>query len=223
LIADGFETARSLVVNAEDNTIYVAGRKDGDNGIWAVSVDGGAVKAIAGSNAWLPQGLDLVEEQQTDMLYFTGTDPGTGDQGVWRVQLPDGAVQAVPGAVPVEAADGVARSTDAVYVVGTGTNGGTLIRIKDGASSKMVDGITLGTPAGIALTLDESTLLVSALADDGSSEVVLVNLDDASVTTFNDVIKANTGSGGVHRAKDENTFVWAGSTNTGTVYKIKLD
>lgn len=219
LIADGFDSARNLVVNAQNNTVYVAGSRDGQDGIFAVAVDGSGVSSLAGTGAYSPQALDLVIEQQVDMLYFSGYDPGNHSAGIWRMQLPNGTVQPVPGAVPLTAPDGVAVGTEAIYIVGAGQNGGSLYRLAEGAASQMVEGLRLGTPAGIALTLDQSTLLISSLSADQHSEVVLVNLEDASTSTFNEGIAENTSSGGVHRAKDVDVFVWAGS---GKTYRIDL-
>ena len=90
----------------------------------------------------------------------------------------------------------------------------------------LVRKVTLGAPAGMALTQDESTLLVSSLAADGTSQVLIVDLATGATSTFNGTIGASHASGGLHRAQNNNTFAWCGVTvgngGAGTVFRVTL-
>ena len=78
-------------------------------------------------------------------------------------------------------------------------------------------------PAGVALTLDDTTLLVSGLDAHGHSQVYLIATGTGAIATFaGGGIGDNTGSGGVHRAVDRSIFGWAGRSGGGTVYSIGL-
>ena len=82
-----------------------------------------------------------------------------------------------------------------------------------------------GDPAGIALTLDESLLLVSALETNRDSSMVLViDLATLRLGVVNQVIGANIGSGGLHRAQGRNLLAWCGVTvgGGGIVYRVEL-
>lgn len=151
-------------------------------------------------------------------LYFTGEDPDSGTIGVFKVDQDGGTPELVAsgmGSVPtglVVAEDGT------VYSAADGSlyEGGT----------EIASGLTLGQPAGLALTPDESTVMVSAVGD-GHSEAVLVNRTDRSVSIFDDVISENVGSGGLHRAQQDPTlYAWcgvtAGTTGGGVVYRISF-
>jgi DNA-binding beta-propeller fold protein YncE len=100
-----------------------------------------------------------------------------------------------------------------------------IVRIKDGEASLFASGFATGYPAGIAVTTDESTLIVSGEAPDRSDAVYLFNVEDPSAGAT--VVRAEfsveqSSSAGLKARRGENTFVWAsGSFNGGTVYKIK--
>jgi len=221
-IAGGFDDLENVVISSDGKTAYVVGRKDGgESSIFSIPVEGGAVSVLV--EGYEAQLIDLSVEGSQDMLTFSGFDPMSGNPGVFKVPASGGVPSVVVGDLPVDLPAGVAVGTQAIYLAAEGETGGEVYQIENGAASRIVQGIQLGTPGGIALTLDESTLLVSALAEDHSSEVVVVNLSDNSTTIFNDTISANQGSGGVHRASSMNRFAWAGyGSGGGRVYQIDL-
>ena len=95
--------------------------------------------------------------------------------------------------------------------------------LADGRTEVVVDGLAVGHPAGIALTVDEKTILVSAF-DPAAGTDVVYTVDAAShaVGTFTDKIGAFTESAGLHRARNADVFAWVDSSanQTGTVYAL---
>lgn len=125
--------------------------------------------------------------------------------------------------------DGVTRTDDGtLYVTGEAVGGagaeeGAVFEIVDGAPVVLADGIHIGTPAGVAITPDDATVMVSSLSDEGTSQVVLVSRADGSTSIFDDVINENTDSGGLHRAADvPNVYAWvdAPSGGPGGIHRV---
>lgn len=78
-----------------------------------------------------------------------------------------------------------------------------------------------GNPAGIALTLDGSLLLVSS--HDGTSsasQVLVINTTTLHKGIVNTVISANDASGGLHRAYNSSELVWVDLD--GRIYVVRL-
>ncbi|MSP61424.1 MAG: hypothetical protein EXR72_13965 [Myxococcales bacterium] len=170
-----------------------------------------------------PRGLD-VRGDDDDRVYFTGTTR-QGIPAVFRSVGGDDARVLYRGA-PLRAPDAVAAARGGdVFVTDTPDvpGAGRVLRISNGRVHELASGLWLGSPAGVALTLDERTLLVSGLDDSGHSLVYLIDLASGAVSTFNDVIGANTTSGGLHRAARADVFSWADSSSPdrgGRVYRI---
>ena len=80
--------------------------------------------------------------------------------------------------------------------------------------------------AGVALTLDESLLLVSALdVTFGTSQVLVINLATQEQGIVNKSIGVNHASGGLHRAHNRNFMAWCGVTaggGGGLVYRVEF-
>ena len=100
---------------------------------------------------------------------------------------------------------------------------GQVFKIASGAVTVLVQKVRTGNPAGIALTTDGSTLLVSAMQPDGKSDQVLVvNTATGASSSVTDVVGQNSAAGGVHRAYQSNLFSWADRTcrSRGCVYSV---
>lgn len=163
---------------------------------------------------YAPVALDSVD----DWIYFSGTNTGEGSPGVFRVPLAGGDVEVVQTGYPEVPTGIVVSAEGTVYAAAAGA-------LYEGATA-IASGLTLGTPAGLALTPDDGSVMVSSLAADGSSQALLVNRTDHSQTPFNQGISQNVGSGGLHRAQqDESLYAWCGVTvgTGGTVYRIDLN
>ncbi len=216
-----FLGARGLVVDPNDGTLYVADPVA--VGMSSIGTDLGSPRTIPGTENYAANAMDIIG----GTLYLTGwlMDMSTGDQvpqstGAWSVPVAGGDVSTIAASVPSQDPSGIAVASDgSVYVAGSGDNGGTVWEVSTGTANVVVDGLTLGNPAGIALNPDESALLISALDASGHAEVVIVSLADGSTTTWNGTIGANTAAGGLHRAAGDSTqYAWCG-VNAG-VYHV---
>ncbi len=199
-----FEHARAVVADST-RFVYVA-----DTGVDAVfSYDRGDanLQMISGTDGYGVRALHIA-----DALYFVGSiNPGPA---LYSIAPEGGTVSSIASGFP-GFVDGVTRADDGTLyatgeaVAGGGAANGALFEIVDGEPVVLADGIHLGTPAGVAITPDEATVMVSSLSDAGTSQVLLVSRIDGSTAAFDDVIRENTSSGGLHRAVDEPTvFAW---------------
>ena len=103
-----------------------------------------------------------------------------------------------------------------------------MIRIRDGQATMIQSNVqTGGQLAGLTLTLDGSLLLVSSLDETaGTAQVLVLDLATQQSSVINDVISANTGAGGLHRAHELDVFAWADLTSGslgGTVYRVLIN
>lgn len=170
---------------------------------------------IPGTEGYTVTALDY-PAADSGYVYFSGLAPDEMVPGIFRIPEDGGTAELV--------ATGMATVPTGVVVA----SDGTIYSTADGAlyegDTAVATGITLGSPAGVALTPDDSTVMVSALSGPGGhSEVVLVNRTDDTTTVFDDVISANVGSGGLHRAQQVATeYAWCGVTtgSGGTVYRV---
>lgn len=75
---------------------------------------------------------------------------------------------------------------------------------------------------GIALTLDESKLLISSLKrGTGTAQVLIVDIATGATSTFDDVIGVNDHAGGLHRARAAVPFGGADVQRPGRVYRVE--
>jgi hypothetical protein len=164
-------------------------------------------------------------------IYFSGRDPSSGEPGVFR--LTGETVESLFTGSPLVDPSGIAVMKDGTVLVADTrlfeslpiNSEAGVVQIKDGAATLFASGFSTGYPAGIALTRDESTLIVSGEAPDRSDAVYLFSVEDpaagATVVRAEFSVEQNS-SAGLKRLRTENTFIWAsGSFNAGTVYKIK--
>jgi hypothetical protein len=84
----------------------------------------------------------------------------------------------------------------------------------------------VGFPAGVAITREGGTVLISGLDPRTRTDVVYL-LDTASggLAMVSEPISGFTESAGLHRAHESNVFAWADSeaNDSGTVYTLELD
>lgn len=227
-----FAMPLGIAVSSDGGTLYVtdpwAAGQHG-NAVFAVGADG-AVERIAGTEGTAPQGIEVVNRNGSDVLYFTGINPADGQPAVYSIE--EGAATLLAQGAPLVAPSGITAGADgAVYVLDRLASGGGLgsvLRIRDGVVETIASGVHTGAQlAGMALTLDESLLLVSSLdGGTGTSQVLVVNLATLETSTINDVIGVNTAAGGLHRAHDANIFAWidntGGSEGRGRIYCVKV-
>ena len=198
-----------------------------DGRVFSMSAAGGAPVSLAGTEGITPAGI----EASGASLYVTGRKDGMA--GLFKTGIGGGAVSAVAVGGPFSDPGGVAVTRSGIaYVIDTGSATGSqslasVVKIMpDGKTEILLDGLSVGHPAGIALVNDESAILVSGLDKaQGTDRVFRVSLGGTqrSVTTLSEKIGEFYESAGLHRARNSEVFAWADShaNGTGTVYVLK--
>lgn len=200
------------------------------NGIFSISTESGAVALVAGTAGTMPQGLEIINQDGADQIFFSGYDPDDGQPAIFQIPASGASVPALLAkGAPLTAPSGVTVSSDGtVYVLdrlaGEGKLGG-VVRISGGSAELIVGDIrTGGQLPGLTLTLDESLLLISSLNNEqGTAQVIVVDLATMATSIVDSVIRENVGAGGLHRAYNVNEFIWVDSTSGfigGTVYRV---
>jgi len=122
------------------------------------------------------------------------------------------------------AADGTAYVAD---TIASGSRRAIIVKVdKNGMASSFFSDLPVGYPCGVALSLDEKTLIVSSL-DPAKSTDVLVQIDVGTAMSKNPAtngIDTFSEPAGMHRAKAKNVFAWADSSagpSVGRVFIVK--
>ena len=200
---------RGLVAASDGATLFLADSGAGDGGaILALPAAGGNAVAVAGSVGTRPRALDLLSRDGRDRLIFAGSDPASGAPSLFALEPASGRRATLASDDLLASADGVAMAaTGDLFVAAPMIDG--VLGVRNGVVTPLAANLRLGSPAGVALTLDGTELLVSSLAEDGSARVVLIVLATGEQVVFNDVIGENRASGGLHRALNAPVFAWA--------------
>jgi len=213
--------ASELAVSNDARQLFVADHAAGR--IFVVAVAGGTPHVLEGTTGTAPRGLELQDRAGGEYLIYTGKDPRNGRPAVLGISV-RGAVRPtilLEGAV-LHNPDGIAVSkSGAIYVSDQAGSRGRVLRIDAGRVTTVKAGLTLGRPAGIALTLDQSKLLVSSVNPaTRRAQVLIIDTRSGRTTTFDSVIGANRNPGGLHRARHAQSMAWADVSRAGRVYRI---
>jgi sugar lactone lactonase YvrE len=216
-----FVAPRGIAISADGQQLYIADPTAGQ--IFVLAVAGGKPTVLKGSTGTAPQNLNVV--QQT--LYFTGIDPASRQAAVLKL-LTTGAdaPTVLAKGSPLVAPDGVVVSkTGTLYVSDRSASGnglGTVFKVVGGTVTPLLSQLHLGDPAGIALSPDQSLLLISAMqASTLHDQVLLLNLSTLATGSITKVVGANINdAGGLHASPgNPNILAWANKTGRGTPSK----
>jgi hypothetical protein len=216
-----FVAPRGIELSTNNQTIYVADPQAsapvGTGEIFAIPAEGGAPRAIAGAEGTSPRGLAVAVENGEDVLYYTGRDPQDSQPAVFRLPTAStGTRTVVAKGLPLVAPDGLTVSTAGrLYLTDNAAAGagcGKVFQIAQGQVTTLVEAAHLGAPGGIALTVDETLLLISAerSTPGRNDDVLIVSLSTLQQTSATKGIGQNhADAGGLHRARGSNVFAWA--------------
>jgi sugar lactone lactonase YvrE len=230
-----FVAPHAIAISPDGQQIFVADTKAGNGGqIFVLPITGGTPTVLNGSSGTAPQNLTVVNQAGQAQVYFTGKEASSGGQpAVFKLPTAGASAATVLAkGTPLVEPDGVAvTKSGSIYVAdrsAAGNGSGQVFKVADQQVTTIVTKVNTGNPAGIALTQDDSTLLVSALQDDNpNDQVLVVNLANLKTSSVTNVVGQNQSAGGVHAIPTgkQNLFAWAGKTRggVGTVYKIELN
>jgi len=230
---DALVSPIDIEASTDGQTLFVADYAGGPEGAGAIvrlPRGGGEPDFVA--QGWSPRSVTLGADEA---LYFSGLDPESGEAGVFR--LVGDAVEPVFVGAPLVDPSGIAVFRDGRVLVAdtrlldggamfddlTASEAGVVL-VDRGQASVFATGFATGFPAGVALTLDEGTLIISGQGPDRRDTVYLVNtaaprdLPTAVTDVFSE---ERDSSAGLKRAHDANVFIWASlSYQRGTVFRI---
>lgn len=230
---DPFVAPFNIATSTEGNEVYVADAaaedaNDRKGAIFRIASGGGAPAAIAGTEGTIPRGLEVRAEGGADEIWFTGVDPSDGLRGVFKIAPAGGALEVVAKGPPFRDPGGIALTADGTaYVVDTDAADNrlsTLFEVKGDVPLALLSGLEVGFPAGVAVTSDNQSVIVSGIdAVTQTDAVFFVSVATQDVVSFTTGISAFTESAGLHRAKNADVFAWADSSaqGSGTVYVLQ--
>jgi sugar lactone lactonase YvrE len=220
-----------ITISGDGQTLYIAdsgsvtSEERSDGRVYSLGVGGGAPTPLAGTDGLAPGGVEV----SGDALYITGKKDGRA--GLFKTGLGGGDVTAVAASGVFTDPSGVAIAHNGdAYVVDSGSamSGQALASVvkvsPDGKTEVVLEGLSVGHPAGVALSADDAKIFVSGFDPAKGTDVVFtVDAKTHAVGTFTDQISEFTESAGLHRARNLNVFAWADShaNRTGTVYVLK--
>ena len=201
-----FVAPRGIAFSTDGQYLYVADPSAGTGGqIFRLAPGGGLPSPVRGSAGTAPQNLYVVIQSGQQVIYFSGKDPGSGQAAVLKLAASGAAAPTVVAqGSPLVAPDGVVVTRSGiVYVSDRSASGGGIgkvFKIDGSVVTALVAQVRTGNPAGIALTQDESILLVSALQLNSlSDQLLLVDLHTGQTGSVTKVVSQNQNdAGGLH-------------------------
>ena len=127
--------------------------------------------------------------------------------------------------VPLVEPSGIALLDDGRVIVGeTSVDGGTeaaLVTLSEGSASVLTRGLRSGYPFGIALSPDQSAVIISAVDKDSWNDAVYtVPVAGGAVTQVTE-FEQQLSAAGLKESERVGTYAWAStSQNGGTVYTV---
>jgi sugar lactone lactonase YvrE len=225
-----FVNPRGIAISPDGKNLFIADPTADQ--IFHLTIAGGQPTPLHGSKGTSPQNLNIVIQDKQQVIYFTGKDPISGQPAVLKLPVAGAsAATSVFKGFPFVAPDGViVTHTGIIYVsdrAATGKDTGKVFKIQNGVVTTVVEHVHLGAPAGIALSPDESILLVSALQQENShDQVLLVNAKTLQTGSVTKVVGQNINdAGGLHASPGrKELFSWCGLSagGHGSVYVVSV-
>jgi sugar lactone lactonase YvrE len=223
-----------IAISSDDQMVFVADpgasvNEEDQGALWMVPAVGGTPTVVSGTSGFSPRGIVVVNENGADQLYFTGRTPLDNIPGVFRVSASGGTVEGIVKGDPFSDPNGLAvTSTGDIYVLDSaagdlGVGSARVIQVSNQTASVLAEGLKVGFPAGIALSQDDSALLVSALDPTTRTDtVVRIDIATKEQKAMSDGISSYEEAAGLHRAAKAEVYAWADSSadGTGTVYVL---
>jgi len=222
-------------VSLDEKTLYIAdpaAGADGEGALVTLPITGGEpTLALTGQR---PRSVTVGPD---GAVYFSGISAETAEPGVFLLSG-ESASALLVGAPLVDPSGIAVKANGDVFVADTrlfdAESDGTtaplnseagVVLIHEGAASIFATGFATGYPAGIALTQDEKSLIVSGEGPDRSDTVYILDTSNpkAPATVVTDSFSAfQDSSAGLKRSHQGNTFIWASlAANGGTIYRIE--
>ncbi|KXK56426.1 MAG: hypothetical protein IPM61_02930 [Chlorobi bacterium] len=198
---DPFSQPADIVLSTNGSTIIVAdpAAETGKGAIYQITPPNTAATPLASTNGTAPVALDLRQESGADIIYYCGTKDG--EKAVFKITT--AGLEVLHKGAPLNAPTGIVVANDgAIYLA----DQGTVHRLSGGTITQIATGLRMGSPAGITLTPDQKTLVVSSKSSDGKAQVDIITIANGNRTVFNNIIGANSAPGGLHGARNANGF-----------------
>jgi DNA-binding beta-propeller fold protein YncE len=217
-------------ISLDGSQLFVADTATGSSSRGAILTlpsSGGSASPLAGTEGYAPAGLAIAKVKDQEYLYFTGRDPERAAGGLFRVAASGGVAEAGADGGAFDDPSGVTISAKGdAYVVDASIDehAARVLRVHEGKAESFVADLGIGFPAGITLTHDESTLLVSGVDPTSKHDVVyFVDVASRKLSRLTKTVGAFAEAAGLHRAHDADVFAWADSQadSSGTVYLLK--
>ena len=234
---EAFVAPFGIALSTDGKTLYIAdpgfeGEALGTDygSLFTLSAEGGTPAPIMMDAGITPRSLEVMDEAGADQIYFTGRDVD-GEPGVFKIAAAGGAATVLAKGPPLQDPAGITiAKTGEIYVMDTVASNrtlGTIMKVTaDGTIEEFVPHIEIGYPAGLALSLGEQTLIVSAIDPvDGSSVVLQIDMVSKEAVGFPADTQFDTffEPAGLHRARNVNVFSFVDSraNDTGTVFLLQ--
>jgi sugar lactone lactonase YvrE len=193
--------------------------------ILTVDPEQGTVTPVAGTEDALPRGLEVGQANGKDQLYFTGTVKGVA--GIYKIPAAGGTITTL--AQGMDDPSGIAvTKAGTVYLIdttGSPTRHASVLTFDGNALTTFYPEIAVGYPAGIALSHDEKTLIISTLEPKkGASSLLLLDILSKEPTRFpgDASLDGLSEPGGLHRARDQQQLAWVSyNPKGGSVLLVK--
>jgi sugar lactone lactonase YvrE len=220
-----FTAPVNISVSLDGKRLFVA--DPAASAVFTLPNSGGTPSVLAGTEGYAPRGLSVTKDRDgREYVYFTGRAPDSQNAGLFRIEGGGGTVETVAsGELFTDPAGVVVNAAGVAYVVDSASDSANarVLRVDGGAASAFIEGIGIGFPAGITLTRDDKTVLVSGLDPETKRDVVyFVDASSKQITRLTETVGQFHEPAGLHRAHDADVFAWADSqaNDTGTVYTL---